>query len=141
MPVTSSTSSIKRWPNTDFVLRVLEDWGEAAARRRHDLIALGYFGSYARGDEGFGSDLDLIAIVEADDRPAMERAREWPTEKLPVPTDLVVYTAQEWKRLQAEGGRFARTLNAEARWLVARTLTATGPAAAARAGSHPHRRH
>lgn len=120
MPVTSSVSSIKRWPNTDVVLRVLEDWGETAAKRRHDLIALGYFGSYARGDEAFGSDLDLIAIVEADDRSAMERAREWPTENLPVPTDLLVYTAHEWRRLQAEGGRFARTLRTEARWLVTR---------------------
>ena len=121
MPVTSSTSSIKRWPRAEIVLSALEDWGGATAERRPDLIALGYFGSYARGDEGFGSDLDLIAIVNADSRPSMERARDWPTEKLPVPAELLVYTVDEWERLQAEGGRFVRTLNAEARWLVSRT--------------------
>ena len=120
MPVTSSTSSIKRWPNAEVVLSALEDWGEAEAKRRQDLIALGYFGSYARGDAGFASDLDLIAIVQRDDRPAMDRAGDWSTEKLPIPTDLLVYTADEWARLQAENGRFARTLNAEARWLVKR---------------------
>jgi len=42
----------------------------------------------------------------------------WSTEALPVPADLVVYTAAEWQRLQAEDGRFARTLRREAKWLV-----------------------
>ena len=118
MPVTSSISSVKRWPNAEVVLRSLGDWGAAELANRDGLLGFGYFGSYARGDEGFGSDLDLIAIVEADDRPAMERALDWPTENLPVPADLLVYTIEEWQRLQAEGGRFARTLRTEARWLV-----------------------
>ena len=120
MPVTSSTSSIKRWPSADVVLGALKEWGARAAERRDDLVALGYFGSYARGDAGFASDLDLIAIVLRDDRPGMDRAGDWSTEKLPIPTDLLVYTAHEWERLQAEDGRFARTLNAEARWLLKR---------------------
>ncbi len=118
MPVTSSASSIKRWPSAEVVLSSLEEWCAAKVAHRNGLLGFGYFGSYARGDEGFGSDLDLIAIVEADDRPAMERARDWPTEKLPVPADLLVYTIDEWKRLHAEGGRFALMLSAEARWLV-----------------------
>lgn len=94
------------------------------SERHPDLVALGCFGSYARGDAGFGSDLDLIAIVEADDRPFAERGREWPTERLPVPTDLLVYTVTEWERLQADGGRFARTVRSEARWLMRRELSA-----------------
>lgn len=121
MPVTSSASSIKRWPSSEAVLSSLKEWCAAEVAHRDGLLGFGYFGSYARGDEGFGSDLDLIAIVEADDRPAMERARDWPTEELPVPADLLVYSVTEWKRLQAEGGRFVRTLNTEARWLVSRT--------------------
>lgn len=120
MPVTSSVSSIKRWPSAEVVLDSLEKWCATEVAHREGLVRFGYFGSYARGDAGFASDLDLLAIVEADDRPPMERAREWPTENLPVPTDLLVYTAQEWRRLQVEGGRFARTLNTEARWLLRR---------------------
>ncbi len=58
MPVTSSSSSVKRWPATEPVLRALRDWADIEALRRPELEALGYFGSYARGDEGFGSDLD-----------------------------------------------------------------------------------
>lgn len=122
MPVTSSTSSIKRWPSSEIVLSALKNWSAVAAEDRDDLIALGYFGSYARGDAGFASDLDLIAIVLRDDRPAMDRPGDWSTETLPVPADLLVYTAEEWEGLQAEGGRFSRTLNAEAQWVVKRNL-------------------
>ena len=104
------------------VLSSLEEWCAAEVARRERLVGFGYFGSYARGDAGFGSDLDLLAIVEADDRPAMERARDWPTENLPVPADLLVYTVDEWRQLQAEDGRFARTLSTEARWLVRREV-------------------
>ncbi len=117
MPVTSTTSSVKRWPKAETVLRALENWGATAAEHRDDLLALGYFGSYARGDAGFGSDLDLILIVASDPRPSMERTIDWRTEALPVPADLIVYTLAEWRRLQSRGGRFARTLETEAKWL------------------------
>ncbi len=120
MPVTSSASSIKRWPSAEAVLDSLEEWCATEVAHREGLVGFAYFGSYARGDAGFASDLDLLAIVEADDRPPMERAREWPTENLPVPADLLVYSVDEWRRLEAESGRFARTLNTEARWLLRR---------------------
>ncbi len=120
MPVTSSTSSIKRWPSAEAVLSAADAWAREAAEQRPDLIALGYFGSYARGEAGFGSDLDLIAVVGTDDQPAEERSRDWHTEVLPVPADLLVFTVREWQQLEAEGGRFVRTLRAEAQWLVKR---------------------
>ena len=120
MPVTSSSSSVKRWPATEAVLDALRAWAEAEAAARPDLEALGYFGSYARGDEGFGSDLDLVAVVAASSLPRMERPRLWQAESLPVPTDLLVYTADEWESLQEDGGRFARVLATETVWLVDR---------------------
>lgn len=133
MPVTSTTSSVKRWPKAETVLGALENWSATVAEHRDDLLALGYFGSYARGDAGFGSDLDLILIVASDPRPPMERAIDWRTETLPVPTDLIVCTLEEWRRLQARGGRFARTLEAEAKWLWNNALEQ--PAASAGAAS------
>ena len=90
----------------------------AEANRRPELQALGYFGSYARGDEGFGSDLDLVAVVGQSPLPFMERARDWKTETLPVPADLLVYTAEEWRELRNGAGRFANVLAAETVWLV-----------------------
>ncbi len=132
MPVTSSSSSVKRWPATEAVLDGLREWAEAEAARRPELEALGYFGSYARGDEGFGSDLDLVAIVTRSPLPHAERPRAWKTEALPVATDLLVYTRGEWESLQEDGGRFARTLAAEAIWLVDRRTAPKEPGAPAR---------
>ena len=132
MPVTSSSSSVKRWPATEAVLRALRDWADVEALRRPELEALGYFGSYARGDEGFGSDLDLVAVVAESPLARAERPCAWKTEALPVPTDLLVYTVDEWESLQQDGGRFARTLASEAIWLVDRRATRKEPGAPAR---------
>ncbi len=118
MPVTSSNSSVKRWPTPEEVLTAVREWAKAQVATRPELVALGYFGSHARGDTGFGSDLDIVAIVEESDRPRLERNRDWPYERLPVPADLLVYTAEEWQRLHQHGGRFARMLNDEAVWVV-----------------------
>ena len=118
MPVTSSSSSVKRWPTREVVLDDLRAWAAAEARQRPELRALGYFGSYARGDEGFGSDLDLIAVVAHSALPLAERARLWKTETLPVPAGMLVYTVEEWDAIQDSGGRFANVLAAETVWLV-----------------------
>ena len=118
MPVTSSASSIKRWPTADHVLDALHAWAHAQSDTRPELKALGYFGSHARGDAGFGSDLDLVAIVRRSALPFIGRARDWPTDSLPVSVDLLVYTAAEWKSLQDERSRFAATLATETVWVV-----------------------
>jgi hypothetical protein len=78
---------------------------------------LGYFGSYARGNWGVGSDLDLIAIVRSAREPFERRAILWNLDPLPVPTDLLVYTEKEWKSLLGRGGRFARMLQEETIWV------------------------
>ena len=118
VPVASSSSSVKRRPTREAVLDGLRTWAAAEAKRRPELEALGYFGSYARGDEGFGSDLDLIAVVAQSPLPFIERARDWKTETLPVPADLLVYTTEEWEALGDSGARLARVLAADTVWLV-----------------------
>ncbi|MGD9546182.1 MAG: nucleotidyltransferase domain-containing protein [Candidatus Krumholzibacteriia bacterium] len=99
MPVRSLTSSVLRWP---------------------DLLRVGYFGSYARGNWGVGSDLDLVLIVSHADRPFIERARQWDATGLPVPADVIVYTPDEWDAVLARGDRFARVMADELTWVWAR---------------------
>ena len=118
MPARSSTSSVKLWPTPEAVLVAFRDWADAQAADRPELAALGYFGSHARGDTGFGSDLDVVAIVERSEFPRMERNRDWPYERLPVPADLLVFTVEEWKRMRERGGRFARVMSEEVVWVV-----------------------
>lgn len=118
MPVRSLTTSVLRWPDRLEVERRVAEWAAREAPRHPGLLRLGYFGSYARGDAGVGSDLDLIAVIESSSPvPFERRALGWELSTLPVPAELLVYTLQEWERLQQQGGRFARTLQREARWL------------------------
>ncbi|MFN4218858.1 MAG: nucleotidyltransferase domain-containing protein [Candidatus Bipolaricaulia bacterium] len=83
-------------------------WAEQAAQRHPEVKSIGYFGSYARGDWGVGSDLDIIVIVEHSQESFERRAARWDTFDLLVPTDLLIYTLAEWEqsplrpRLQGE---------------------------------------
>jgi predicted nucleotidyltransferase len=92
-------------------------WAARAAGIHSEAIRIGYFGSYARGDWGVGSDLDLIAIVSHAAEEFERRSLGWDLNELPVPAEILVYTETEWKALQELGGRFTRTLNEEAVWV------------------------
>jgi predicted nucleotidyltransferase len=86
-------------------------------QKHGSLVSLGYFGSYARGESGVGSDLDLVAIVESSRHPFERRALAWDLSPLPLPAEILVYTRAEWDRMQAQDSRFARTLNDETVWI------------------------
>ncbi len=122
MPVRSLNSSVMRWPSPETVLAAAREWAERVASGDPAVIAVGCFGSYARGDAGVGSDLDLIAIVAAD-APA-RRDGVWAVEHLPTPAELIVYTMDEWRELRVNSPRFYQTLGREARWLCGAPPTA-----------------
>ncbi len=120
MPVRSLHSSVFIWPSQAEVKAALQTWLPEAARRHPELLRLGLFGSFARGDWGVGSDLDLVAIVESSDKPFERRAVDWDLNALPGPVELLVYTRAEWQRMEQEGGRFAATLAEEVIWSFTR---------------------
>lgn len=74
MPVRSSTSSVLVWPDPEKVDRAAREWAQGEAPRHPELVRLGYFGSYATGDWGVGSDLDLVAVVRTSPQPFERRA-------------------------------------------------------------------
>ena len=117
MPVKSLNSSVLKWPDRSTVDRAARSWAAREARRHPELLRLGYFGSYARGDAGVGSDLDLIAIVDQTAEPFERRSLEWDLNALPVPAEIIIYTDDEWKRLRKNGGRFARMLESQVVWI------------------------
>jgi predicted nucleotidyltransferase len=107
---------VLKWPDARTVDEAVRGWAEAAARQDRNLRAVGYFGSYARGDWGVGSDVDLVVIVERSEEPFERRGLSWDTASLPVPADVLVYTEQEWERL-IEREPFGWTLQRDTVWV------------------------
>ena len=119
MPVRLLNSSVLKWPDAQEVDQAVRQWANRIARARKQVRRIGYFGSYARGDWGVGSDLDLVVVVDDSEQPFERRAGDWDTTELPVPTDVLVYTLKEWESLRQQG-RFCPTLMDEAIWIYDR---------------------
>jgi uncharacterized protein len=119
VPVTSSRSSLKRWPSAELVLSSAGAWARRLADGAPSVVAVGYFGSYARGEGGVGSDLDLL-VVRRDGTPEPDLLGA-DVAALPVPADVLHYTEGELRDLLERGGRMATVVEHEARWWVGGT--------------------
>ena len=119
MPTRSLSAAVLKWPDRHSVDHAVRRWAENVVQQRQDVVRIGYFGSYARGDWGVGSDLDLLVVVESSDQPLQRRAGTWDMIELPVPTDLLVYTEEEWQLLRQQG-RFSHTVMTETVWVYVR---------------------
>ena len=75
----SSAGPVLRWPSSEQVIDQATRWAKAQQHQNPDLLAVGMFGSYGRGDAGVGSDLDPLLILEACELPIWERLRRWDT--------------------------------------------------------------
>lgn len=117
MPVRLLNSVVLRWPTRVIVDQALREWVEIEGVRHPELVQLGYFGSYARGDWGVGSDLDVVAIVDASEEPFEQRGLKWDLSRLPVPTEILTYTVDEWQHLHEQSTGMAAALANETVWL------------------------
>jgi predicted nucleotidyltransferase len=114
------SSSVLRWPDGAAVHKAAALWAAEQGRCRREILRIGYFGSYARGDWGVGSDLDIVMIVERSALPFEQRPLAYAVPHLPVPVDLLIYTAEEWAALAASPNHFHRALEAKSIWLYNR---------------------
>ena len=119
MPVRSLSSHVLRWPDAHEVDQALRLWVTRAVESGRGMLRVGYFGSYARGDWGPGSDLDIIIVVEGSDQLFESRTARWDTTGLPVPADVLVYTKDEWDRL-GRTSAFHEMVMREAVWVYGR---------------------
>ena len=119
MPTRSLSSSVLKWPDAKSVVRALKGWTVEILKNRKDVERIGFFGSYARGDWGVGSDLDIVMVVTNSGEPFESRAAKWDLGGLPVPADLLVYTEAEWAALDMKR-RFMKMLREETVWVYER---------------------
>ncbi len=112
MPVRSLSSRVLKWPDRASVLDAAAAWARELYAGDANVLRVGCFGSYARGDAGVGSDLDLLIVVRGRGDSIPDATR------LPVPVDSLIFSQGEWDALQRAGGRLARTLEQEAIWFT-----------------------
>jgi uncharacterized protein len=121
MPVRLSTSSVLKWPDLQTVRQALQEWAEEVVATCPNVVRIGYIGSYARGDWGVGSDLDLVIVVRESARSFETRAVDFAAEALPVPVDMLVYTEEEWQTLSVPGAPGTH-LSREVKWVWRRDV-------------------
>ena len=63
MPVRSLSSRVLKWPKAEVVEPAVEAWAHQIAAEHPEVAHVGYFGSYARGDWGVGSDVAISVYV------------------------------------------------------------------------------
>lgn len=117
MPVRSLSSSVFKWPDLKTVQQAVQAWAGELAQSHPSIVRVGYFGSYARGDWGVASDLDLILIMDRCEQPFWRRSLEIDCARLPVPVDLLIYSQEEWQAMAARGERFYRMVAHEVTWV------------------------
>ena len=77
---------------------------------------MGYFGSYARGEASFGSDLGLLVVRRAG--APVPDVLGADVAALPAPADVIHYTSTELTSVLEQGTRRAGVISREARWWV-----------------------
>lgn len=115
----SSSTSVRRdaVPSHE-VLAALRVWAEELTRRLPEVVRVGYFGSYARGDYVPGSDLDVVIELSASDDPHWsQRIARFLPARFPVAPDVFPYTQAELERLEQEGNPFWREVQRTLKWL------------------------
>ncbi len=117
MPVRSLSSSVLRWPDAADVDEAVRQWARRVAALHPDVLRVGYFGSYGRGDWGPGSDVDLLVVVRSPDEPFERRGTPLDATGLPVPADVLVYTEAEWRDLDPTSRRY-RMVSQEPIWVL-----------------------
>ena len=110
--------SVLRWPTPEQVLQQVQTWAVEQKQTIPGLQQVGVFGSYGRGDAGFGSDLDLLIVDRNATGGQIERLQLWPLEQLPLSCDALVLTPAELKARLTDGSRMASELQRDLRWLL-----------------------
>lgn len=123
MPKPSSSTRVTRWPGPERVVPAVEAWAADLLASRSEVARVALVGSYARGDAGFGSDVDLVVVVSGTLPAGPERAVPYlETRRIPVPTDVLVFTEDEWRAMDPRFGT-REAVEREGRWLAQRSTT------------------
>ena len=95
-----------RFVDRNEILIVAREAARRIAARHQGVKRVLLFGSFARGDYGVRSDLDLLVILNNADKQVHERLADFLEDAPDYPTDMLVYTEHELQCRLAEENSF-----------------------------------
>jgi predicted nucleotidyltransferase len=113
MPVRPLNWRVFKWPDRETVLTAAREWAAELCQRDPTVERVLCIGSYARGDWGVGSDIDVIVLVSDTDLSWPERYAKYYPDGLPVQADVWVYTRAEWQSLATRSPHLWKRLQRE----------------------------
>jgi len=84
------------------VLRQLKDYAKSIKRTHPEVERVGFFGSYANDTYGPASDIDLLIILQQNDKRFLDRIPDFIPDNLSVCCDVFPYTSEELEKMQAQ---------------------------------------
>lgn len=109
----SSPSAKVTYFDRDRVWRALRRYVASLVRERPEVQLVLLFGSLARGEAVPGSDVDLMVVLSAADKPFLERVPLYTPTRFPVGIEVFPYTREELRAMEREGNPFIRRALAE----------------------------
>lgn len=113
MPRPSSPSVKVTYFNKPLVRRYLRRFVSELVEKRPEVRRVVLFGSLARDDAVPGSDVDLIIILAASDKPFLDRISQYTPSPFPVGIEVFPYTQEELQVMLQEGNSFMQRALAE----------------------------
>ena len=114
-----STVSVT-WFDKDAVWRAVEAHARALVARRPEIDEIRVFGSLVKGMAVPGSDVDLLIVLSASDRPFRDRIAAYLPGAFPCGVDVFPYTRAEIARMTREGNSFIAAALGEGRTIFTR---------------------
>ncbi|MBN1418661.1 MAG: nucleotidyltransferase domain-containing protein [Planctomycetes bacterium] len=118
MPRTSRDSVRHDAAPRDEVLAAFRRWAARLRATHPEVVRVGCFGSYARGDYGPSSDLDVfVEVSESPHARRLDRPADLPDpSEIPVGVELFVYTTAEISSLLSEDSPRLREILGQMVW-------------------------
>jgi len=118
MPRTSSTFVRHDAVPLEQVLSAARVWVSSLLGEHAEVVNVGYFGSYARGNYAPGSDFDVLIEVTSHNARFRDRPSGYLPGTFPVDLDLLVYTSQELAELRGRKAALLVAIEKEFKPLV-----------------------
>jgi predicted nucleotidyltransferase len=100
------------------VVEALKTWAGELRKRKPEVLALGYFGSYATNRCGPGSDLDVLVILEHSEHSRFfDRIPDLYPTSFPVGVDIFAYTKEEIIEMRSDDNPWLRQILKDIIWI------------------------